>query len=168
MRIVLTIIFSSVFCMFLHSQQTVSSTGGDATGGGGTVSYTVGQSAYITITGSNGSVTQGVQQPFEISVITSLEEARDITLVWSAYPNPATDYLRLTLKNPENSGLNSDNLSYNLYDSNGKLLLNEKLYGFESTISMGEFPAGIYFLKVSKFLGKASQKELKTFKIIKH
>lgn len=174
MKIILLFILTGLYCSSLFAQETVSSTGGNATGSGGTASYTVGQAAYTTITGSNGSVAQGVQQPFEISVATSLEEAGDITLEWSAYPNPASDYLKLSLKNPETSGLTVDNLNYQLYDFYGKLLLNEKLDGYESTISMGTFPSGIYFLKIVEKQGtasqqvKLSQKELKTFKIIKH
>jgi len=168
MKKIFTLILSLLCTFAVFSQETVSSAGGNATGGGGSVSYTVGQVAYTTITGSNGSVAQGVQQPYEISVTTALEEAKDIALEWMAYPNPASDFLKLSLKNPESSGLIIDNLSYQLYDSNGKLLLNEKLDGFESAISMSALPAGIYILKVSESPGKATQKELKTFKIIKH
>ena len=46
----------------LHAQEAVSTAGGDAGGGGGSSSYTVGQVAYTTYTGVDGSVAQGVQQ----------------------------------------------------------------------------------------------------------
>ena len=44
-----------------YSQETLSASGGDATG---TASYTVGQVFYTSLTGSNGAtVSEGVQQP---------------------------------------------------------------------------------------------------------
>jgi hypothetical protein len=47
----------------IYSQETLSASGGDATGSGGTVSYTVGQVFYTSLTGSTGTVSEGVQQP---------------------------------------------------------------------------------------------------------
>ena len=67
--------------------------------------------------GAKGSVAQGVQQPFEISVITGLEEAQGINLSVRAYPNPTTDYLTLSI-----SEFDISNLLYQLYDMQGKLL----------------------------------------------
>ena len=168
MKPILFLILFAGCCVPLHGQQAVSTAGGNASGSGGTVSYTVGQAAYTTITNSNGSVAQGVQQPYEIFVLTGIEEARGVNLEWSAYPNPARDYLKLSLKNPGDSGLNLENLSYQLYNMQGKLLLNNKLDGGESTISMQNFSSGTYILKVTEKHGSKSQRELKTFKIIKH
>ena len=51
----------------LQAQQSPTATGGEATGTGGTASYSVGQVVYTTNTGTNGSMAQGVQQPYEIS-----------------------------------------------------------------------------------------------------
>ncbi|MGC8754863.1 MAG: hypothetical protein ACP5QJ_07625, partial [Thermosulfidibacteraceae bacterium] len=58
----------------LQAQESVNATGGNASGNGGTVAYSVGQVVYTTNTGTNGSVAQGVQQPFEISVVSGIEE----------------------------------------------------------------------------------------------
>jgi len=62
----------------LQAQESVTASGGNASGAGGTVSYSVGQVVYKTNTGSNGSEAQGVQQPYEISVIIGIEEAKYI------------------------------------------------------------------------------------------
>ena len=49
---------------FIFSQESVSTLGGEATGSGGTVSYTLGQVFYTSLTGSNNTtLTEGVQQP---------------------------------------------------------------------------------------------------------
>jgi len=142
----------------LQAQESVNATGGNASGSGGSTSYSVGQVVYTTNAGTNGSVAQGVQQPFEISVVTGLEEAKDINLVIAAYPNPTTDYLQLQV---ESEKLN--NLSYQLFDTNGKLLETKKIEGNQTSISMSNLVSANYFLKVIQ-----ENKEVKIFKIIKN
>jgi len=142
----------------LQAQTSVNATGGSASGSGGTLSYSVGQVAYTTNTGTNGSVAQGVQQPFEISVVTGLDEVKGINLSVTAYPNPITDYLTLEVKDVELS-----NLSYQLYDMQGKLLQNAKIIGNQTSIAMGNLVSATYFVKVVQ-----GNKEVKTFKIIKN
>jgi hypothetical protein len=141
----------------LQAQTSVNATGGNASGSGGSASYSVGQVVYTTNTGTNGSVSQGVQQPYEISVVTGIEEAKGINLSVSAYPNPTTDYLTLSIGEFEIS-----NLSYQLYDMNGKLLQSEKISGNQTSIVMSNLVPSSYFVKVIQ-----GNKEVKTFKIIK-
>jgi hypothetical protein len=107
---------------------------------------------------SNGSVAQGVQQPFEISVITGLEETKGINLTVSAYPNPTTDNLTLSL-----TDIYASKLSYQLYDMQGKLLQSEKITGNQTSIIMSNLVPANYFVKVIQ-----GNKEVKTFKIIKN
>lgn len=151
----------------LMAQETIPATGGNASGSGGTVSYSVGQVVYTTNTGTNGSVAQGVQQPFEISVVTGIEQTA-INLAISAYPNPTTDYLVLKIENYDNG-----NLSYQLFDMQGKLLENKKVTGNETSIDMSKLVPATYFVKVYA-VGRNDRtgvtegnKEVKTFKIIK-
>jgi hypothetical protein len=154
--------FSVVFLLGLgftglQAQEAITTSGGDGSGGGGSVSYTIGQIVYTTNTGSNGTVAQGVQQPFEISVVTAVEEAKDISLDFVVYPNPATDFVILKTGSYE-----ADNLSYQLFDIRGHLLENNKIQGTETNISMQNRLPSIYFLKVID-----TNKVIKIFKIIK-
>jgi hypothetical protein len=142
----------------VSAQESVNATGGNASGSGGSASYSVGQVVYTTNTGTNGSVSQGVQQPYVISVVTGIEEAKVINLSVSAYPNPTTDYLTLSIGEFEIS-----NLSYQLYDMNGKLLQSEKISGNQTSIVMSNLVPSSYFVKVIQ-----GNKEVKTFKIIKN
>ena len=142
----------------LQAQESVNATGGDALGSGGSASYSVGQVVYTTNTGTNGSVAQGVQQAFEISVVTGLEEAKGINLSVSAYPNPTTDYLTLEVKDVELL-----NLHFEMYDMHGKLLQNEKSTGNQTSTVMSNLVPATYFVKVIQ-----GNKEFKTFKIIKN
>jgi hypothetical protein len=142
----------------LQAQESVNATGGSASGSGGTVSYTVGQVTYQTQTGTGGSAAQGVQQPYEISAVTAIEEAKGINLSVTAYPNPTTDYLTLSIVEFDIS-----NLSYQMYDMNGKLLQNQKITGNQTSIVMSNLVPATYFVKV-----KQGIKEVKMFKIIKN
>jgi hypothetical protein len=141
----------------LNAQNAVPASGGNGTGSGGTVSYTVGQVVYTTITNS-GSVAQGVQQPYEISVITAIEAAKEISLEMSVYPNPATDYLKLVI----DGEVKTQSIA-SLYDINGNLLRTVKIEGQETIISMQTLLPSTYFLKVTD-----NKKVIKTFKIIKN
>ena len=89
----------------VQAQKAIPASGGNATGTNGSVSYTVGQVLYTTNIGTNGSVAEGVQQPYEISVVVGIEQAKDINLICTVYPNPATDLLTLEVEIAANENL---------------------------------------------------------------
>ncbi|QGY43756.1 T9SS type A sorting domain-containing protein [Maribellus comscasis] len=141
----------------LQAQESVNTSGGNASGSGGSVSYSYGQMVYQTHTGTNGSVAEGVQQAYEISVLTGIDGAKEIKLLVSAYPNPTTDYLTLSI-----SEFDVSDLSYLLFDMNGKLIQNEKISGSQTSIFMGNLVPASYLVRVIQ-----KNEEVKTFKIIK-
>jgi opacity protein-like surface antigen len=157
----LGILFFST-CIFsfsqISAQDAITSSGGDASGSGGSVSYSVGQITYTTNVSTSGSLTQGVQQVYEISVISGVEAVKGINLGCLAYPNPTNDYLKLKVEN-----YNTEDLVYQLYDMNGKLLEKTKIESNEITINMENYTSASYLLKVTN-----NNKEVKTFKIIKN
>ena len=140
-----------------NAQQTIATSGGEATGSGGSSSYTIGQVFYTTQNNSNGSISEGAQQAYEIYVISSIEEADEIKLMIKAYPNPTADILTLDLIDYENR-----HLVYQLYDMNGSLLKTEELNNLKTKINLGAYPASTYLLRLLD-----DTKEIKTFKIIK-
>lgn len=141
----------------IQAQNSIPATGGNASGAGGAVSYTIGQLVYTPISGTTGMVSQGVQQPFEITVITAIEEASEISLEISVYPNPADGYVNLKIEKYD-----ANNLRYMLFDMNGMLFQERKVEGSETLIQLGHLFPGTYFLRIAD-----KQKEIKTFKIIK-
>jgi opacity protein-like surface antigen len=157
MKIVVLFLLSFVL-LTAQAQEAVTAAGGDASGSGGTVAYSVGQTVYTTNTGTNASVAQGVQQAFVILVLTGLEEVKGINLTVSAYPNPTTDFLNLKVENYDNR-----NMSYQLFDMFGKLLETKKLVSDQTRIGMSNLATATYFVKVIQ-----NKKEVKTFKIIKY
>ncbi len=155
----LSIVLLSVLglTLSLRAQDAIPASGGEASGSDGSVSYTVGQVLYSLSSGTNGSVAEGVQQPFEISVVVGIDQARNITLNCKAYPNPAIDLLTLEVDKPEDK-----DLYYQLYDATGKMLVSKKLDNIRTLIPMEEFPPAIYFLKITD-----NQQSVKVFKIVK-
>jgi hypothetical protein len=140
------------------AQTSVNAAGGNASGSGGSASYSVGQVVYAASTGTSGSVAQGVQQPYEISVVNGIEEAKGISLSVSAYPNPTTDFLQLKVESEK-----LKDLSFQLFDISGKLLQSEKITGNQTSIAMGSLVPATYFVKVIQ-----GNKEIRTFKIVKN
>jgi hypothetical protein len=141
----------------LKAQETTNASGGNASGSGGSASYSVGQVVYTNNTGAGGSVSQGVQQPYEISIVSGIEE-QGITLSCTAYPNPTTDYLTLKI-----DGDVQTHYSASLFDLNGKLVSKQQIDGNQTTIHMEKYVAGSYILKVIQH-----NTERKTFTIIKY
>lgn len=154
-------LLSGIVCMLVlaltqvQAQEAIPATGSESSGSGGSVSYTVGQVAYTINTGSTGTVTQGVQQVYEISVETGIEETA-ISLSITAYPNPTTDILKLK------TDAEFLDLSFSLYNLNGKLLQSQKLDDNETSIDMSGFAPSTYFVNVFD-----DHQKVKTFKIIK-
>lgn len=142
----------------LQAQENLNASGGEAIGSGGSSAYTIGQIVYQTYTGTSGnSLTEGVQQPYEISILTSIAEVKGISLSVLAYPNPTADYLIVEVKD---FGLS--NLSLQLYDMQGKLLQSEKITNNQTSVIMSNLVSATYFAKIVQ-----GNQEVKTFKIIK-
>jgi hypothetical protein len=140
----------------LNAQEALSAAGGEASGSGGSASFSAGQLFYRIHSGAEGSVAEGVQQPYEISVITSIEEI--IAFATSVFPNPVTDYL--ILRTEMDDGMS---ISFKLFDASGRLLDDRRITDHETMIYMGRYFPGTYFLKITD-----GSRDLKTFKIIKH
>lgn len=151
---------SVLFLIFngaIHAQETTLSAGNDASGSGGIVNYSIGQIAYTTHFGINGSSAQGVQQPFEIMTVVGVE-IKEIQLELSVFPNPTTHFLTLKIENYD-----QEKLSFQLTDLNGKLISSEFVTNQLTQIPMEYLPASSYLLMV-----KNGDEFIKNFKIIKH
>lgn len=141
----------------IEAQETTLASGGDALGGGGSSSYSVGQLVYTTNTGSNGSVSQGVQQGFEIFTLNNMELI-NVNLSAVTYPNPSSDFVVLTI-----SDFDLNNLSYEFYNVEGKSIVKANIIDKDTQIGLQNLSLGIYILNVNQ-----NNKILKTFKIIKN
>ena len=152
----LLVVILLVFPINMMAQDAIVPSGGNGTGSNGSFSYTVGQIEYTTLVGVNGSVSQGVQQPFEVSVGFGAE-LKHINLELSAYPNPTTDYLFLSVEDVTHSDFRAE-----LYDLRGRLLRSIIIEGETTKIDMKRYEQAIYLVHVYD-----NNSIVKTFKIIK-
>lgn len=141
-----------------NAQYAITTAGKNTNNSSGKISYTIGQLAFETAKTSNGSISQGVQQAFEITTVLSNTDFSELNANLMAYPNPTVNTITLKIKDG-----NKHNLSCQIIDINGKLLLETKITENETSIQMENFTKSTYFLKVTE-----NNKQVKTFKIIKN
>jgi hypothetical protein len=152
----LFVLFLIIAWSYVHAQESVLSSSSDATGTGGTASYSVGQVVYITKTGNGGIITEGIQQPYEILFFSGIEE-KGITLECTVYPNPATSVVNLKIRDTGNR-----KFSYQLTDLKGILLQTDRITGKETAIPVENLVPATYLLTILE-----NDSPLTVYKIIK-
>ena len=155
-HLVLMLFFSSAV-LTLNAQEIVTTSGLNASGEGGTISYSVGQVSVAQNTGTEGSVIEGVQQPYIIDPTVGSEIA-NINLKLATYPNPTSDEIIMTAED-----LDLENFSYQLLSNEGKVLISKASIESTNKISLQSFPANIYLLNIYR-----DQIIIKSFRIIKN
>jgi hypothetical protein len=156
---------TSIHCFFfilftfsislLNAQSAVLATGTNASGGAGSVSYSVGQIAYLS-KGTPSQVMEGIQQAYEITTLATNESSSKQEGIL-LYPNPFQDklYLDFTVNNYKDS-------EYQLFDAQGKLIKSEKIWQSKSEFNFSALPSALYIIRINK-----NGENIKTFKIIK-
>ena len=155
----LQITFSSLFFVLFgidaFAQSDIVPMGGTATGNGGTVTYTIGQIAVQSYGEGSTSISEGVQQPYEIQTI-GIDNYPGITLNAMVYPNPTLGNVQLTMNNVQLE------VEVRVFDLNGKFLFSKKIEGETTVIPMVELATGTYFVNVLN-----GTQVLKSFKVVK-
>lgn len=157
LRLITILITALLWAGSASAQESVNASGGVAVGSGGSAAYSIGQMVYTTHISGNGSIAQGIQQPYEIFTIGFNETILNISL--SAFPNPVSDILNLTVND-----FNQSTLHFQLYDMQGKLLISEQITEQLSKVKMANLPAATYLLHVLN----TENKTIKSFKINKN
>jgi hypothetical protein len=118
------------------AQRELLASGGDAQGGSGSFSWSVGQVSDHNYSGSAGYITEGVQQPAEFFLTgADVYEMSGVQL----FPNPGTSMIRL--KGLENMLLPAQ---YRILNALGQELKRGVLSVQQPVISVVELPAGVY------------------------
>jgi hypothetical protein len=151
------ILFGLLWASLSQAQESVNASGGDASGGGGSVAYSIGQVGYTSNIGNNGNVSQGVQQAYEIFVFGNDDVSSNISL--QIFPNPTADNLILQINN-----FNNEQYSYQLFDMQGKQLSTGRIVDTQTPINMYSLPTASYLL----YVVNQDNKKVQTFKIIKN
>ena len=139
----------------LFSQNSTVSSGGDFSSDTGSVSFSMGQPFFFSYSNSDYSISEGLQQPLEVSVL-SIDEALFSGLI-SVYPIPTSNYITLKI-----SDFDIDQLTYEVIDLRGKVLMTNKINTNETKIDLYKLEQSIYLLNIKK-----QGKLIRTTKILK-
>lgn len=145
-------------------QNAVISAGGDLNNGNGSISFSIGQIIISSPIGNNGSVSHGVQQPYEISEITGIYANNDVNIDIAIYPNPAIDELHIEFTDRL---LATNKTFFQIFDSKGNLFKSQKVNDTKSALKMEALASGTYILRIIQIPESLSPKIIKAFKIIK-
>ena len=137
----------------VFSQHNTVSSGGNTISATGSVSYSVGQIDYTSTTNSNGTVSLGNQQPYELYNSAGLNEE---SISISIFPNPVSDVIQVKLTD-------FNGLKYRLTDVRGRIIQEKDLNAEQTSINMSTLSPSSYFLLIIR-----EGKTINTTKIIKH
>ncbi len=140
---------------WIHAQESVNAAGGDGSGSGGTVAYSIGQVVYTLAEGTGGTAVQGVQQTYAINDVYIAETEHIIAL--NAFPNPTRELLTLSIE-----GTPSEFLAYQMLDLTGRMVAADQIRSPQTVISMSQLSAASYLLHVTE-----RGRPIRTFKIFK-
>ena len=148
---------SFIFCLLLASvcvsaQEVVATQGDLYTNSSGSIDFTIGE--VVINTGSDGSndLTQGFHQT-NWNFVSIEDHVPSYEAI--IFPNPTSEILTIRTSTFEN-------VTYALYDAQGKLVIQDKLSSLQTPIQVSQLAPGVYSL----ILNNHAQ-SLKTFQLIK-
>lgn len=152
-----TLGLSSAYCT---AQSNVITSGANGNGAAGSVSFTIGQLDYINANSTAGDINQGVQQPFEIYKVTSIDDMQLAGLDIQISPNPSFGAMTLLING---ASFEQKKLSYSIQSMNGDRLVNQSITNRQTPIKLEHLAAATYFLTIY-----AEQVKIATYKIVKN
>lgn len=135
------------------AQKNTLSCGTTASNTIGSISFSIGQIDYASTSSITSKITQGLQQPYELFSITSLNEFFDNEIKIS--PNPTIGNIKIETNNSQDNQIK-------LFTINGDIIFTKKIIDGEY-IPLDQLPSGIYFLNCINPLNN----KVSNFKIIK-
>ena len=148
-----TLVFFSLLTTLSVSAQEVVSTQGDSySNASGSIEFTIGE--VVINTGSDGTndLTQGFHQT-NWNFVGVEDHAPNFEAI--IFPNPTEDILNIRTSMFEN-------VTYTLYDAQGKLVLQDVLSAEQTPIQVSQLAPGSYSLTLNN-----ETQNLKTFKLVK-
>lgn len=163
----LFVLIAVVACssMVLNAQsierQVIGSTGGYASANGVSVSFTVGEPVIETAVSGSVTLTQGFQQPDDITV--GIDDVKSVSVNYTVFPNPTEDLINIELMSDVPA-----NVKLSLYDLNGrKVDALDHIIEVNGTVNermdLSQLAPAQYILMMSDVEGQV----LKTFKVQK-
>ena len=133
-------------------QDVVSTQGDSYTNASGSIDFTIGEVVINTVTDGTNDITQGFHQ-----TNWNFLGVEDFAPNYEAiiFPNPTEDVLNIRTSAFEN-------VTYTLYDAQGKLVMQDKLSAEQTPIQVSQLAPGSYSITLNN-----ETQILKTFKLIK-
>jgi phosphoribulokinase len=146
------VLFSLFTTVSVSAQEVVATQGDSYSNANGSIDYTIGE--VIINTGTDGSnyITQGFQQT-NWNFVGLVDHSPSYEAI--VFPNPTEDILNIQTSAFEN-------VTYSLYDAQGRLVLQDKLSAEQTSIQVSQLAPGSYSLTLNN-----GAQYLKTFKLIK-
>jgi hypothetical protein len=157
MKINTIVMFSLLYATTISAQEVVSTQGDSYSNANGSIDFTVGEAIINTGTDGTNDLTQGFHQT-NLNFLGVEDNAPNYEA--SIFPNPTSDVLNIKTSSFEN-------VTYTLYDAQGKLVLQSILAAEVTPIQVSHLAPGAYSLQLTFEEGKKSASKSKTFKLIK-
>ena len=157
MKIHTIVMFSLLYATTISAQEVVSTQGDSYSNANGSIDFTVGEAIINTGTDGTNDLTQGFHQT-NWNFLGVEDNAPNYEA--SIFPNPTSDVLNIKTSSFEN-------VTYTLYDAQGKLVLQSILAAEVTPIQVSHLAPGAYSLQLTFEEGKKSASKSKTFKLIK-
>jgi len=148
-----TIVLFSLFATLTVSAQEVVATQGDSySNASANIEFTIGEVVINTVTDGTNDLTQGFHQT-NWNFVGLEDHAPNYEA--TIFPNPTEDELNIRTSLFEN-------VTYTLYDAQGKLVLQDVLSAEQTPIQVSQLAPGTYSLTLNN-----ETQNLKTFKLVK-
>tara|TARA_B100000674_G_scaffold44090_1_gene30573 strand:- start:95140 stop:95646 length:507 start_codon:yes stop_codon:yes gene_type:complete len=139
--------------MTVFAQQDIVSTQGDSySNSNNTIDFTIGEPVIETVSDGTNDVTQGFHQT-QLTITSVKDYETDFIL--NVFPNPTAQLLNVKVQQINNE-------SYQIFDINGKLVLEGKLSNTNTVIDMAGLAEGTFILSIVR-----ANQPVKSFQIIK-
>ena len=151
------VLFSFFVSIAVTAQEVVATQGESYSNASANIDFTIGEVIIDTGTDGTNDLTQGFHQT-NWNFLGVEDFAPDYEA--SIFPNPTSDVLNINTSSFEN-------VTYTLYDAQGKLVLQSILAAEVTPIQVSHLAPGSYSLQLTFEEGKKSASKTKTFKLIK-
>jgi hypothetical protein len=144
---------SSFFTVYSLSQEVIATQGGSYSSSTASIDFTIGEPVIQTVSDGNSDLTQGFHQTLW-NFVGMEDHAPEVTVL--VFPNPMTQDLIV-------QGELDAATRYQMYDANGRLILEGNIEGSETRIAVQQLAAGPYTLNLI-----TAGSVMKSFKLIKN
>tara|TARA_B110000046_G_scaffold178797_1_gene207106 strand:+ start:392 stop:853 length:462 start_codon:yes stop_codon:yes gene_type:complete len=146
------VLFSLLTTLSVSAQEVVSTQGDSYSNASGNIDFTIGEVVINTGTDGTNDITQGFHQTnWNFLGVDDHGQNYEATI----FPNPTEDLLNIRTSTFEN-------VTYTLYDAQGKLVMQDILSAEQTPIQVSQLAPGSYSLTLNN-----QTQNLKTFKLVK-